>query len=56
MAKRFRDKGNKDGAVKAFRVLQGAGLGGIEEVKAQRGAPIVSEIFITTCINITAYI
>ena len=41
MAKRYRDKGNKDRAVKAFRVLEGAGLGEVQEVKAHRGAPIV---------------
>ena len=56
VAKHFRDKGNKDGAVKAFRVLQGAGLGEVQEVKAHRGAPMVSEVFITACIHVTAYI
>ena len=43
-AKRFRDRGNKDGAVRAIRVLQSAGLGEIIEIKPQRGTSLVSII------------
>ena len=42
IAKRFRDKGNKDGAVRAIRTLQSAGLGEVIEVKPQRGTNVVS--------------
>ena len=41
-AKRFRDKGNKEGAVRAIRVLQSAGLGDVIEIKPQRGTSLVS--------------
>ena len=40
-AKRFRDRGNKDGAVKAICVLQSAGLGEVCEAKPQRGTNVV---------------
>lgn len=40
-AKRFRDRGNKDGAVRAIRVLQTAELGKVEEIKPQRGTSTV---------------
>jgi hypothetical protein len=42
IAKRFRDKGNKDGAVRAIRTLESAGLGEVIEVKPQRGTNVVS--------------
>ena len=40
-AKRFRDKGNKEGAVRAFKLLQEAGLGKVIETKPSRGATMV---------------
>lgn len=40
-AKRFRDRGNKEGAVKAIRLLQEAGLGTVLEIKPTRGASTV---------------
>ena len=40
-ATKFRDKGNKDGAVRAIRLLESAGLGEVEEIKPQRGATMV---------------
>jgi len=41
-AKRFRDKGNKEGAVRAMKVLQEAGLGEVMECKPARGTAMVS--------------
>ena len=41
-AKIFREKGNKEGAVRAIRLLESAGLGEVEEIKPQRGATMVS--------------
>ena len=41
-SKRFRDKGNKDGAVRAIKMLEEAGLGRVLEDKPPRGASIVS--------------
>jgi hypothetical protein len=46
-AKRFRDKGNKEGAVRAFKLLQEAGLGKVIENKPSRGATMVRIIFYT---------
>ena len=40
-AKRFRDKENKKGTVRAFRLLQEAGLGSVIENKSSRGASMV---------------
>lgn len=40
-AKRFRDRGNKEGAVKAIKLLQEAGLGTVIEIKPTRGASVV---------------
>ena len=37
MRKKFMGKGNKEGAVEAFKGLQKAGLGQLLEVKAQWG-------------------
>lgn len=45
-AKRFRDKGNKDGAVRAIKVLQKAGLGEVMECKPVRGTAIVSSYLV----------
>lgn len=42
MRKKFMGKGNKEGAVEAFKELQKAGLGQLLEVKAQRGTACVS--------------
>ena len=33
--------GNKEGAVRAIRLLESAGLGEVEEIKPQRGATMV---------------
>lgn len=44
-SKRFRDKGHKEGAVKAITMLQEAGIGRVIEDKPPRGATVVS------CIN-----
>ena len=41
-AKRFRNKGNKDGAVKAITLLQEAGIGKVTKQKAGRGTLAVS--------------
>ena len=41
-AKRFRDKGNKDGAVRGIKTLEAAGLGEIIEKKPLRGTSLVS--------------
>jgi hypothetical protein len=40
--KKFRDRGNKDGAVRGFLLLQEAGLGRVTEHKPQRGTTMVS--------------
>lgn len=40
-AKRFRDKGNKEGAVRAIKILEEAGLGKVEEQKQTRGTSMV---------------
>ena len=42
IAKRFQDKGNKDGGIRAIHTLQSAGLGEVIEVKPQRGTNVVS--------------
>ena len=42
MKKEFVGKGNKEGAVEAFRELEKAGLGKLVEMKAQRGTACVS--------------
>ena len=42
MRKKFVGKGNKEGAVEAFRELEKAGLGKLVEMKAQRGTACVS--------------
>lgn len=38
LAKHFRKRGNKDGAVRAIKLLQSAELGTVVESKQQRGA------------------
>lgn len=43
-SKRFRDKGNKDGAVRAIKMLEEAGIGRVLEDKPPRGATVVSII------------
>lgn len=43
-AKRFRDKGNKDGAVRAIKTLQDAGLGQVVENKPLRGTTMVLQV------------
>ena len=49
-AKKFRARGNKDGAVAAFRELDKAGLGTLEEKGMQRGTGAVSAcICLQTC-------
>ena len=40
-AKRFRDRGNKEGSVNAIKLLQEAGLGTVIEIKPTRGASTV---------------
>lgn len=40
--KKFRDHGNKEGAVRGFLLLQEAGLGRVIENKPQRGTTVVS--------------
>lgn len=40
-AKRFRDRGNKDGAVRAIRLLEKEGLGAVIERKPARGTSLV---------------
>ena len=39
--KKFRDRGNKEGAVRGFMLLQKAGLGRVIENKPQRGTSVV---------------
>ena len=39
--RKFRDRGNKDGAVKGFKLLQEAGLGKVIEIKPHRGTNLV---------------
>ena len=39
--KKFRDRGNKEGAVRGFLALQEAGLGRVVEQKPQRGTTVV---------------
>ena len=39
--KKFTGKGNKEGAVQAFKDLQEAGLGQLIEIRAQRGTACV---------------
>lgn len=41
-SKRFRDKGNKEGVVKAIKMLEEAGIGRVIEDKPPRGATVVS--------------
>ena len=41
-SKVFRDKGNKDGAVRAIKMLEEAGIGRVIEDKPPRGATVVS--------------
>ena len=43
-SKRFRDKGNKDGAVRAIKMLEEAGIGRVLEDKPPIGATVVSII------------
>ena len=43
-AKRFRDKGNKEGAVRAIKTLQDAGLGQVVENKPLRGTTMVLQV------------
>ena len=40
--RKFRDRGNKEGAVRGFRVLEEAELGKLIEVKPQRGTNMVN--------------
>jgi len=42
-AKRFRDKGNKEGAVRAIKMLEEAGLGTVVECKPARGTSMVHD-------------
>ena len=42
--KKFRDRGNKEGAVRGFYVLEEAELGRVLEKKPQRGTNVVSTI------------
>ena len=52
-AKRFRDKGNKDGAVRGIKMLQAAGLGEVIEKKPLRGTSIVSVcMYVCMCDNV----
>ena len=39
--RKFRDKGNKEGAIRAFRLLEETGLGKVIEIKPQRGTSTV---------------
>ena len=39
--RKFRDRGNKDGAVKGFKLLEEAGLGKVIDVKPHRGTNLV---------------
>ena len=41
--KKFRKRGNKDGALTAFYQLQAEGLGKLLEVGGSKGASVVSE-------------
>lgn len=40
--KKFRDRGNKEGAVKGFQLLVEAGLGELNERKPPRGTNVVN--------------
>ena len=48
--KRYRDKGNKAGAVKGYQLLQQEELGELVEMKPQRGASIVCSILLSTLV------
>ena len=50
-AKRFRDKGNKEGAVRALKLLEEAGLGTLVESKPSRGASVVCLITFIIKVN-----
>ena len=47
--RKFRNCGNKAGAVRGFEELQESGLGKIHCVKPQRGASMVSTIVYKEC-------
>ena len=42
---KFRDRGNKEGAVQGFHVLEAAGLGRVIQRKPQRGTTMVNKTF-----------
>ena len=42
--RKFRDRGNKAGAVKAFELLEEDGLGKVVSTKPQRGASMVCDL------------
>ena len=44
--RKFRDHDNKDGAVRGLKLLQEAGLGNLIEIKPQRGANMVTSLFL----------
>lgn len=44
--KRYRDKGNKAGAVKGYQLVQQEGLVELVEIKPQRGASIVCTVVV----------
>ena len=50
--KRYRDKGNKAGAVKGYQLLQQEGLGELVEIKPQRGASIVCTTVNSSCMAV----
>lgn len=49
--RKFRDKGNKKGAKKAWTMLQEAGLGHLTKVKAQRGTDMVNYNSVTCIVH-----
>ena len=44
--RKFCDRGNKDGVVRGLKLLQEPGLGNLIEIKPQRGANMVTSLFL----------
>ena len=49
--RKFRNCGNKAGAVRGFEELQESGLGKIDSTKPQRGTNMVSNMLWTFCVQ-----
>ena len=53
--RKFRDRGNKAGAVRGFELLEESGLGEVITTKPPRGASLVRAYMYCTCINYNYY-